>query len=165
MWPFLVILMILYLLLNVQFSWRDLTLNFFFLGYIGELPGNEHLWFLTVLIACYVEMIFLLKFRPSWKWFPWAMLLLMEGLMVGAEMKRLPGHTFSFLGLYGFIFLLGKEFIKVSKKLPIWAAIAIVAINVLHLWLCYQGLFEKSRPLTFLLSDVCGLSLLMLMLR
>ncbi len=60
---------------------------------------------------------------------------------------------------------MGEKFLRESKKLPIWAAVFIIAINILHLWLCYNGLFEKSRPLTFFLSDVCGLSLLMLILR
>ena len=155
----------LYLLFHFHFEWLDLILNFLFLGYLGELPGNEHLWFLTVLMACYAEMILLINFRPAWKWFPWVFLVIMEGLMIGSEMNGLPGHTFSFLGLYGFVFLLGKECIRESKKLSLWNILAIVAINILHLWLCYHGLFEKSRPLTFLLSDVCGLSLLMLMLR
>ena len=164
-WPFLIMLATLYLLFHIHFEWLDLILNFFFLGYLGELPGNEHLWFLTVLMACYAEMILLINFRPAWKWFPWVFLVIMEGLMIGSEMNGLPGHTFSFLGLYGFVFLLGKECIRESKKLSLWNILAIVAINILHLWLCYHGLFEKSRPLTFLLSDVCGLSLLMLMLR
>lgn len=34
-----------------------------FLGYLGKLPGNGHLWFLTVLMACYAEMLLLLRMR------------------------------------------------------------------------------------------------------
>ena len=41
-WPFLLILVTLYLVFGVGFSWLDVGLNFVFLGYLGQLPDKTN---------------------------------------------------------------------------------------------------------------------------
>lgn len=164
-WPFLIVVTVLYLVFGVDFSWSKLGLNFVFLGYFGKMPGINHLWFLTVLMACYAEFVFLLRFRTTTKWFPWVFLGLMIGLMAFAETVGVPGLAFGYMGFFGFVFLKGRWLYEKSKALKIWQALIIVAINAGCIWLCCHELFETSRILFYLLTDICGLSLLVLMLR
>ena len=52
-----------------------------------------------------------------------------------------------------------------SKSMKFWMAIVIVALNVVCFFVEYNGLFEKSRSLHFLLSGLCGITMLSLLLR
>lgn len=140
-------------------------LNFIFLGYIGKIPGNEHLWFLTVLMACYVEIMVLTKYKTNNPLFPWLLLILMYLLMLISEFCGIPGHTFGIMGLFGLFFLKGEQFMKSAKAMKGWVSIILIILNIAHLYWCYHGLFEYSRILAFLFSDICGVALLALMIR
>lgn len=52
------------MLTGVGFSVKDLILNFLMLGWIGKLPGLGHLWFVTMIVACYV-LFAALRQRPE----------------------------------------------------------------------------------------------------
>ena len=116
-------------------------------------------------MACYAEFVLLVRFRPTAKWFPWAFLGLMIGLLALAERFGIPGLAFGYMGFFGFVFLKGRWMYEKSKALKIWHALIIVAINAGCIWLCCHELFGTSRILFYLLTDICGLTLLVLMLR
>ena len=159
-WPFLIIIVALYLVFEVEFSWIDVGLNFVFLGYLGELPGNEHLWFLTVLAACYVEIMLLKKLNSGKQIVPWVLLGVSTLLVIVGERLDIPSGAFLTLGLYVFVFLRSGWFLQKSKTMKLWMAIAI-ACFVLE----FNGLFVHSRSLHFIFTGLCGLSLLSLLLR
>ena len=164
-WPFLVVVISLYIAMEIEFSWKDVGLNFLFLGYLGELPGNGHLWFLTILILCYIEIIFFEKFRLKRGYVPWFLLLLSILVVVIGEKIGIPSGALLVFGLFAFIYLKSEWYREKSKAMQWWMAIAIVVINVVTFIIEYNGLFEKSRIIHFLLTGLCGLSLLSLMLR
>lgn len=157
--------MALFQLYDIDFSWFDVGLNFLFLGYLGKLPGNGHLWFLTVLIACYVALILLLRWRPKSGKTPWVVLIVMELLMVLSEKFGIPGHTFGFVGMFCFVFLRGRWLREKARAMNWHQAAMVLLLNIIVLWLCYNGLHDRCRILRFVLTDICGLSLLLLMLR
>ena len=165
LWPFLIVLVGLYIIYDVKFSWFNVGLNFAFLGYLGKLPGNGHLWFLTVLLACYVEYVILRHIQVQKQWLSWFLLIGMCFIMLLLELVGIPGNAFAILGLYGFVFLQANWLTYLSKSLRLWqAAIGIVSLIVL-LWLDYNGLYEKSRILFFLLHDFGGLILVIMCYR
>ena len=164
-WTFLIIIIALYLIFKIPFSWFDAGLNVLFLGYFGKLPGNGHLWFLTVLMACYAEMLLLLKFNVKSNYAPWIIIVISVLLLIFGEKLGIPSIAFLTLGMYGFVFLKSNWFLQKSKSMKWWMAVVILLLNIACFYLEYQGLFIKSRSLHFLLTGLCGLSLLSLMLR
>ena len=164
-WLFLIILILLYLVLGVRFSWFDAALNFLFLGYFGKLPGNGHLWFLTVLVACYAEMLLLLRYKAKVGAVPWVILAVSVLLVVSGERFGIPSGAFFTIGLYGFVFLKSRWFLQKSKSMTWWMAAMILALNVVCFFFEYKGLFQWSRSTHFLLTGLCGFSLFSLMLR
>lgn len=164
-WLFLLILIILYLVFGIRFSWLAAAFNFLFLGYLGFLPGNGHLWFLTVLVFCYVEIMLLLKFKAKARVIPWVILAVSVLLVVVGERLGIPSGAFLTIGLYGFVFLKSGWFLQKSKSMTWWMAAMIVALNAVCFFFEYKGLFHMSRSLHFLLTGLCGLLLFSLMLR
>lgn len=140
-------------------------MNCFFLGYIWKLPGSEQLWFLTVLMACYAEYIVLSKLRINNNWFPWIFLIGMTLIMVVAETICVPGNAFAILGFFAFVLLKVDWFIKKAMTINLWTASLIIVLNIICAWLLINGLFEQSRILAFLFSDICGCLLLAIMIK
>ncbi len=164
-WIFLTILIALFLIFGVRFSWLDAGLNYLFLGYLGKLPGNGHLWFLTVLMACYAEMLLLIKFKANKNYVPWLILSLSVLLLIVGERFGVPSIAFLTLGLFGFVFMKSGWLLQKSKSMTWWMAVLIIALNVWCFYLEYQGLFVRSRSAHFMLTGLCGVSLLSLMVR
>ena len=164
-WPFLLISVVLYLVFKIPFSWVNVGLNFLFLGYFGRLPGNGHLWFLTVLMACYLELVLLMKLKEKEQWVSWIILVLSVIAMTIGERLGVPSGAFFNMGLFGFVFLNNDLFLRKSRSMKWWMAVAIVIINTVTFFLEFEGLFAVSRSIHFILTGLCGLTLLALMMR
>ena len=165
LWPFLLILFILYLIFGVNFSLVNIVLNYAFLGYVFKLPGNGHLWFLTVLMSCYVEMIILDRLNIKSKYFPFLLLFSSIVLSGIAEYFHVSCVAFFSMGFYGFVFLKGKWLYKYSKSIGGCNTLFAIIINIICLYFDYNGLFEYNRFLHYLLTSFCGLFLLVVMLK
>lgn len=163
LWPFLLILTILFLCFEVQFSWNDVLLNFLFLGYLGKLPGNGHLWFLTVMMLCYIEYVLIDKLQICLRNFSLIFLLVTLLLMICLELYDLPGNFIAILGFF-FFFVVNISWINQSIKNKTIFYVIAIAFNVIFLYLSIDGLFENSRIIHYLLSDICGCLLLLLLL-
>ena len=83
-----------------------MSLNFVFLGYLGKLPGNGHLWFLTILIVCYAEMLFLLKLKSIGSYVPWLIIVSSVIVLLIGEKMGIPSGVFVAIGLFGFVLYL-----------------------------------------------------------
>lgn len=164
-WPFLVVLTLLFLIFDIKFSWIDVGLNFAFLGYLGKLPGNGHLWFLTVIMCCYAEYMLFDRLQIRKKWFPWILLVGSIAVMAALESIGIPGNAFAILGFFGFLLMKADRFMRTARELNLWMILIIVVINASLLWLDIEGLFEKSRIIHYLACDICGCLLLALFIR
>lgn len=66
LWPMLIIALILFLICNIPFSIEAALMNFCFLGWFAKLPGLGHLWFVTMIIICYILFVGLANFRKKY---------------------------------------------------------------------------------------------------
>ena len=65
LYPYLIVIFFLFYIFDIDFSLKDILMNFAFLGWFDKLPGNGHLWFLTMIFMCYVLFCILSKFKPE----------------------------------------------------------------------------------------------------
>lgn len=140
-------------------------MNFLFLGYLFPIPGNEHLWFLTVLMACYAIYVIIARLKLNNNWFPWLFLILMLSMTIIAENVGFPGNKFALIGFFGFVLMRAEWFLKKAKALGLWSCLVIALLNIVCALLLANGLFEQSRIVSFLLSDLSGCLLLALLVR
>ena len=163
-WPFLIILLVLLYICNEEFSIRDAVLNFFFLGYIGKLPGNGHLWFLTIIMLCYVMFVVLssLKLRDT---ILLALLVLSVLGFLFLENIGFPGHPLLLLASSAIFFCHSKSIMEIIRTPnPVILLVLIVMFNGFCVWLFANGLFEKSRIWTFIIVTLVGISWMALLL-
>lgn len=164
-WPFLIVLTICFIIYDVNFRWVDIGLNFAFMGYIAKLPGNGHLWFLTVMMMCYVECLLVCRYYEKLRSFATCFLLVLVVMMIVSESFGFPGNAFAILGLYGFVLLKRDWFLEKAKCMGKIACICTVALNVITLILDNEGLFLQYRIIHYLLTYLCGISLLALLVK
>lgn len=168
LYPFLIALIVAFLLFGVGFKTRDAVMNFAFLGWFAKLPGNGHLWFLTVLMVCYVIFFILSRWQLFSKWCHW--MILGSGALVSlilTEQKGLPGHAFITLFLVTFVFSHSRDIMEWEKRIPLrWMFLQFVLIGgFTHALFLSFEVYSMCRPLAILLNNLCGVSLLAFLLR
>lgn len=165
LWPFLICLLILYVLIGVEFSVVAAVLNFLFLGAFAKLPNNGHLWFLTVMMMCYASYVLLSRKQLGIK----ALCLLggvCFGLFLVLEFYGFPGNFLLIIGLSSIIFsrahILSDIMRSVSKGLVF---LLFVSVSVVSVWLLERGLFESNRIIAYIMLDVFGIIAFLFLLK
>ena len=104
------------------------------LGWFAKLPGLGHLWFVTMIMACYVMFSVLRqypeKFRKIWLW------LLCIPLSIMLEATGLPGYFFLIIMCSGLGFIYARDIIRLLGKanaLPVVAIAVIINLSVVYL--------------------------------
>ena len=170
LYPFLIVLIVLFLIFNIKFRVIDAIFNFLFLGWFAKLPGNGHLWFLTVLMICYILFFFMSK---KWnnrlnQWWVWVLLgIIAIFCLFLVENKGLPGHAFITIYLAVFSFANASKIIEWTKKVSLTASIiqfTLLGSIAIYLFLSYD-INTWNRAIAVLIGNICGLSLLLLLLR
>lgn len=165
LWPFLICLLILYVLIGVEFSVVAAVLNFLFLGAFAKLPGNGHLWFLTVMMMCY-GLFVLLSWRRFGNWALSIMGLVCFALYLVLECNGLPGNFMLIIGLSGFVFSRsGIVFRIVDKICKSLLTLIFIGISILGILLFEHGLFESNRIIAYLVLDLFGIIAFLFLLK
>lgn len=61
LWPFLIAILTIYSFIGVEYNIVKAAMNFVGLGWFGKLPNIGHLWFVTMIIFCYIMYVCVAK--------------------------------------------------------------------------------------------------------
>lgn len=56
-WLFLSVFLLIAYATGHPFPWKDVLMNYVFLGWLAKIPGIGHLWFITMIVICYVACV------------------------------------------------------------------------------------------------------------
>lgn len=163
-WPFLLVLTILFIVSGEGFTINSVILNFLFLGYLSKLPGNGHLWFMTIMMCCYLEFVVLSKYRLSGKMLAVLALLLLV-LYIVLENLHIPAHALLSFAYCAVVFCYADKLMAFAKDLSILASILMLCLNGLSVALFLDGIFDYNRIWAYMLTSLCGFSWLVLLLK
>ena len=170
LYPFLAFLIVAFVFFDVPFKTIDAVFNFIFLGWAFKLPGNGHLWFLTVIWLCYA-IFFGFSRVNRYRWnnmFVWLLLvLLMVTSVLFVEHFNFPGHAFPILLLAAFAFRNASAIVEKIKSMDFmflfWQFVVISSI-ITCVFSIYK-VYQISRPLSYLFCNVEGLSVMAFLIR
>lgn len=165
LWPFLLIIVSSFLLFDINFSKLDVLLNFMFLSAFAKLPGNGHLWFITVIMACYLMFYFASSLKCVDNKQIMVILLFAIVTHVILESLGLPGNNVIIVILCTIVFLKSNIIQDYCGKLTLSICFFLVLFNVVCLLFFLDGIYEKNRTIAYLLTDLCGVSWMVLALR
>lgn len=112
-YPFLFIMFIFLTIINQSYNLIDVILHVLYLAWFDKLTGFEHLWFLTIIVFCYISIYIysnlwhisiirkIFTIRPINLIF---LCLILNALSIQMNFLNLPGQFILYIGLYLFIF-------------------------------------------------------------
>lgn len=164
LYPFLVICTLLYVLTGVSFSVKDLILNFLMLGWIGKLPGLGHLWFVTMIVACYV-LFAALRQRPERFRHPVVWLLFLP-LSCAIDALNLPGYSCRVLMYCGLTFLYADNVMHWCHTVRmVWLMIGAVTVNAGVFFGIAGGILQVGHPSYYYATACAGITAFLLLFR
>lgn len=160
LWPFLIIMMLLYASFDVQIRLRNAILNFAFLGWFAKMPGLENLWYITMNVFLYIAfclLVHLPKKVLNSKWLMLPSMLVAIVLEFFFDARTLPGYIFVILVYGSWIFIYAKEFLEWLDRLnaKVFYPVALI-VNALAIYICYQDQIPYFDTIHRLGCDVAG---------
>ena len=140
LWPFLIIVDILYTILGIQFSTSSFIMNMCMLGWITKLPGLGHLWFVTMIMICYVMFSILNNVHISKRLKVILLFVISLFIQFALEYLSLPGYL-GLVCLYcGLAYLYAHA---ILSRLDSFNLIIIVVMALVLNGYCLYGLYHK----------------------
>lgn len=159
LWMYLVCILTLFIIFQVGVTIKETIANFIFLGAFQKLEGNGHLWFLTVMVMCYLNYVQLS--RAELKNINLILLTILGiFLYFFLESNSMSGNFILILTITSWMFLKTEDIIDLIEKINPWLFVIIVIfVNTGVIWLLENGLFESYRIWIYPLLDICGILL------
>lgn len=170
LYPYLIVLLCLYICFSVPFTIRKFAINFLLLCWFDKIPTNGHLWFVTMIWICYGSLCVSSRIQKKGK----EKIMLLFLIMVGAIMMQLildkynlPGYMFLLLFVYTLLFLyapiMGKLYIRLDEhsSLSYFCRIIItllfLCVNSVALYQMSMTEYDARNSNLWLLLSLCGL--------
>ena len=130
LWPMLIVFAVVFYLTGIEFSLASFAANMLMVGWFSKLPGLGHLWFVTMIMACYVTFA-IIGYKPEAFKKPVLWVAFCLPLHIIVSHMGLPGYFFLILLYCCLTFLYAQEIVKWLNAVPIWIIIvAATLINV-----------------------------------
>lgn len=145
-YPFLAISILAIFYFSEPISILKIAMNFMYLSWVSKLPWLGHLWFLTMLMMCYVMFIVLSKIYTYLNFRVWILIIFFCLLLqCTVQLAGLPGYMFLILMYCGLVFANADLFMENIKSLKIRHVIPFYfAINILAIFLYTNVFFSYS---------------------
>lgn len=171
-YPYLAILFLFLYLSQDYFSWRKLISHFLYLPWFDKISGFGHLWYLTMIVICYIAIwIFtIIHCRYLQNSSKTLVLLSIWGgisLIFSYIMFKhgIPGSIASYTLLYLIIFYYSNQIISFINKMGFKKmGIFLISTNLLGIIAFYFGVYEASRFWANILGIACGLTVTLFLL-
>lgn len=155
-YPYLVLLFSVIYFLQGEFPIDKILFHIFYLPWFNKVNGYGHLWFLTMIVICYIGCLLATRIpikNLKLKYW-WITIIIVTIIDYITSLKGLPGYIFPYLVGYIFVFIHSSLILKkvrdISNILNLVQFILITSINIIIFYL------YKLDPYSFL-SYILGI--------
>ena len=139
-YPFIIIMFIFLTYTGYNMTIKDWLTHFLFLPWFDKLPGFGHLWFITMIVICYIGVFIITKLpRPTVnKCKTGGVILLLIAFVSQMLIGKigLPNSISIYLLLYIYIFINAEKILNIIDRIPLKSSIisGIVLIAIILLF-------------------------------
>ena len=170
LYPYLLILLCLYICFSVPFSIRKFISNVLLLCWFDKIPANGHLWFVTMIWICYGSLCFSSRIQVKGT----IKVMLLGLFMIGAILMQLvldkynlPGYMLLLLFVYTMVFLyahlkdamyirMGLKFSQ-SYSFCFIIFLLFLVVNAFALYQMSLTEYDARNTILWYILTVCGL--------
>lgn len=164
LWPLLIVFAVVFSLTDIDFSQVSFAANMLMLGWFAKLPGLGHLWFVTMIMACYVTFA-IIGSTPKLFKKPAIWVVFCLPLHIIVTTMGLPGYFFLILLYCSLAFLYAQDMVNWLNAVPIWMiAAAAMLVNVISYLLIYNKIIDNGIFANYV-TTIGGLTIFALMYR
>lgn len=168
-YPFLIFMFLFILLSGGNVTIKNLITHLLFLPWFDKLSGFGHLWFLTIIVFCYILFYLISKINKRLFFKNRLIKLVILIAIISAQFVLnkfgLPGSLFVYLLFTGYLFINADYFIRWITTLEIKRIIPFyLIINIGAMILFYNGAFDVKIIFTWL-GVFCAISQICLILK
>ena len=167
-WLFLTIFLLTAYAQGHVFPWKDILMNYAFLGWLAKIPGIGHLWFVTMIVICYVACVVVCHLSVTElgrRLFPWALFLACGGLYGMLYRLGLPAYMAVILFYYCLLFAFADRvlaWLHRHGKMVFGVGIPLLALLIAGQFL--SGLLTSGKENMIVCScSLCGIAILLLL--
>lgn len=148
---------------------KDVLMHFMYLPWFDKIDGFGHLWFVTMIILCYLSLVCITRLELSQKkskvLLYFLLILCSLFLQCILTFHGLPGYMFYYLTLYVIVFLEAPSIMEFLRKISWLYLFAFVVITVFTLVVAKCGLGSEYLSVDKLSGIVSALCLLFIFLK
>lgn len=157
LYPYLCMVMITFFVFSVPYNTISFLFNFLGIGWFSKLQYNGHLWFVTMILICYISIVFVSRFPNIEKKIIVPFLLIAIFLQFVTDSVGLPGYLFILLAFYVILFLWPLKNIEQMNGLRKYTLLFVfLLINGFVIYSLSIGLFKPLSSVSYLLCSLSG---------
>ena len=159
LYPYLCMVIIVFIVFSVPLNINSFIFNFLGIGWFSKIQYNGHLWFVTMILICYMSIMFVSRY-PNLdrnKRISVLFLLIAISLQFVTDSIGLPGYLFIFLAIYVVLFLWPLNSIVQIFGLKKNTILFVFSLfNGFVIYSLSIGLFMPLSSVSRLLLSLCG---------
>ena len=167
-WLFLTVFLLVAYGMGQVFPWKDVVMNYAFLGWLAKIPGIGHLWFVTMVVICYAACVAASRlFATGWgrKVYPWALPVGCGGLYAFLYRFGFPAYMAVILFYYCLLFAYADRILgwlrRQGKLFVLWCVPFLLAMTV---GLFLSGVLTSGKENGIVcVCSLCGMAILLLL--
>lgn len=169
-YPFILFMFIFLYLTGYNIKVKDIIMHIIFLPWFDKLPGFGHLWFITMIVSCYILIYYITIIHSCNKQYLMRVggILLLLVILIFQNLLysyNIPAYFVFYLFLYYIVFINANIIVKYVKKIDCkLLAIITLLLNIFVLWLYYNGIFEY-KSVSYPISIICAIDIFVFLFR
>lgn len=161
-YPFIIFMFIFLYITGYNIKAKDLIMHMIFLPWFDKLPGFGHLWFITMIVSCYIFIYYITiiyRYNKQYLIYGGGGILLLFTITAIQDVLynyNIPAYFVYYIFLYCVVFINANTIIQFIKNIELKLLIIItLSLNIFVLWLYYNGIFEY-KSISYPISIICA---------
>lgn len=160
LWIFLTLFLLVATFFDITYTSEQIVLNYLMFGWFAKLPYCGHLWFVTMILFCYVLFTVSLNVNEK-RLFLVGLLILCIGGQVIFCIAHLPAYMFLILFLSGVTMIYSTDILYLIDKINMSIAFIItISINICYYLLINNGLLTIGNLDYYYMGGISGITML-----
>lgn len=157
-YPFLFFMFMTLLIVGQKFYLKDILLHIVFLPWLDKIAGFEHLWYITMIVFCYIAIYISSKIKLlTNNKILFVLLIISILLQIIIDRFNLPGYCMIYMFLYVFTFLNSNKILCIIKNIKITNLYIVNTIIYPIILLMYYYGIHKNMTISVWLGIISAI--------
>lgn len=160
LWLFLTLFLLIASLFNISCTFKQIIINYLMLGWFAKLPYCGHLWFVTMILFCYILFAVSLNVKNKVLFLTKLLVICIVGQII-FTMIHFPAYMFLILFLSGISMLYSTDILYMIDRFNIWIIfIVTVLLNACFYYLINRHFFVIGNWDYYYMAGISGLTMI-----